>query len=344
MKNPNGYGTVVRLKGNRRRPYAVRKTVGWDGDNRIIKAIGYYATREEAMLALAAYNKSPYDVGARKITMAELYGRWLKRMGASGHLADGTMRSLRSAYGKCASLHGMVYAEIRAHMMQGCIDGQTAAGAGNKIRGLFIHLDKFAAELDVIDRRYADLTRVAAVERKSDKAIFSGAEVARLWGNASEPWVDTVLILLYSGWRISELLGLRRDDVDIGAGIMRGGVKTKAGKGRIVPIHSAILPLVRARHDACVDYFIERDGRPISYGTYSQQFRAVMGRLEMRHTIHETRHTFRSSLDAANANIACVNRIMGHVCGDIGLQVYTHKTIGDLRATIELIKGERADK
>jgi len=30
MKNPNGFGTVVKLKGNRRNPYIVKKTKGWD--------------------------------------------------------------------------------------------------------------------------------------------------------------------------------------------------------------------------------------------------------------------------------------------------------------------------
>jgi hypothetical protein len=30
MKLPNGYGSVVKLKGERRRPYAVRKTAGFN--------------------------------------------------------------------------------------------------------------------------------------------------------------------------------------------------------------------------------------------------------------------------------------------------------------------------
>ena len=30
MKNPNGYGSVVKLSGNRRNPFAARKTKGWN--------------------------------------------------------------------------------------------------------------------------------------------------------------------------------------------------------------------------------------------------------------------------------------------------------------------------
>ena len=70
MKNPNGYGTVVRLSGNRRRPFAVRKTKGWnDKGHPIYLTIGYYATRTEGMIALAEYNKSPYDVEVKNITL-----------------------------------------------------------------------------------------------------------------------------------------------------------------------------------------------------------------------------------------------------------------------------------
>ena len=60
MKNPNGYGTVAKLSGNRRRPYMVRKTNGFDKNGKqTYIIIGYYATREEGMIALAEYNKNP---------------------------------------------------------------------------------------------------------------------------------------------------------------------------------------------------------------------------------------------------------------------------------------------
>jgi integrase len=244
----------------------------------------------------------------------------------------------------------MDYAEIRAHMIQGCIDSQTAAGGGHKIRNLFVNLDKFAMELDVIEKRYSDLTRVATAERKREKTIFSDIEVARLWNNINTPWVDTILILLYSGWRISEFLSLTKENVHIDptgktVNTMRGGQKTRAGKDRIVPIHSAILPLVQVRHDSAKNHLIEmRPGKMISIRHYRRHWDNIMGIIDARHSPHETRHTFRSWLDAANAPLSCANRIMGHVCGDIGLQVYTHKTIEDLRAAIELIKSEHAYK
>jgi hypothetical protein len=54
MKLPNGFGTVYKMQGNRRRPYVVKKTI--QGKQ---KAIGYFETFEDAMACLVAYNRDP---------------------------------------------------------------------------------------------------------------------------------------------------------------------------------------------------------------------------------------------------------------------------------------------
>ena len=74
IKNPNGYGTVAKLSGNRRKPFVIRKTIGWnDKGHPIYDTIGYSATREEGLMILAEYNRNPYDIDAAKITMKERY-------------------------------------------------------------------------------------------------------------------------------------------------------------------------------------------------------------------------------------------------------------------------------
>ncbi len=59
MKNPNGYGSVVHLKGERRNPFVVRKVKGWNEKKQpLYDVIGYFPTREAGMIALAQYNVS----------------------------------------------------------------------------------------------------------------------------------------------------------------------------------------------------------------------------------------------------------------------------------------------
>ena len=82
MKLPNKYGSVYKLSGKRRKPWAARKTVGWKQvpekkkSYPIYQFIGFYATRTEALQALANYNEDPYDLHLAVITFAEVFDRW----------------------------------------------------------------------------------------------------------------------------------------------------------------------------------------------------------------------------------------------------------------------------
>ena len=63
MKLPNGYGSIIKLSGNRRKPYQVRITKGFtDEGKQIYMYLGYFAKRDEALIALSEYNSSPYDI------------------------------------------------------------------------------------------------------------------------------------------------------------------------------------------------------------------------------------------------------------------------------------------
>jgi hypothetical protein len=56
MKNPNGYGTVYKMHGKRRRPYVVKifVTIDKESGRNKYKTIGYFANRADAMRALAS--------------------------------------------------------------------------------------------------------------------------------------------------------------------------------------------------------------------------------------------------------------------------------------------------
>lgn len=337
MKNPNGYGSVVKLSGNRRNPFCVRKTIGWNEKGHpIYDVIGYYPTRKDGMLALAEYNKNPYDIDASKITMQELYQRWLEK--DTGKLSKSTVSSLKSAFKHCTTLHKMKYRDIKKAMMQDCIDN---CGKGYStqwaIKNLFNHLDRYALELDIIEKGYASLTTAEAIP-PTKKLPFTDAEVEQLWKSQNEEWVDSVLFFLYTGFRISEMLQLKTANVDLEAGTMQGGVKTAAGKNRIVPIHSKILSLVKSRVAEGNEYLFSSNGKKLSTSQYYIFWNKIMEINQMNHTPHECRHTFRSRLDSAGANKVCIDRIMGHSSGNTGEKIYTHKTLEELKEAIELIK------
>lgn len=337
MKNPNGYGSVVRLSGNRRNPYCVRKTKGWnDKGQPVYLVVGYYSSREAGMIALAEYNRNPYDVDAAKITFAELYDKWKEKK--LPKLSKSLQSSLKNAYNHTKQIQNMKYRDLRSFHMQDCIDscgcGYSTQGA---MKNLFGHLDRFAMELDVIQKMYSGLVTAEPIPETS-KVPFTDDEVTKLWAVQNQPFVDTVLILLYSGWRITEFVTLKSADVDLQAGTMKGGIKTKSGKGRIVPIHSKVQAFVQSWMNRGTEYLItDEKGRPFTASTYRAQFNAVMDSLGLDHCPHECRHTLRSRLDSAGANKKCIDMILGHKSKDVGERVYTHKTIEELKAALELI-------
>ena len=338
MRNPNKYGSVVKLSGNRRRPFMVRSGVyGYDDRGYpLFDIIGYTSTREEGNIMLAEYNRDPWDVDKAKITLQGLFDLWKEKKAPK--LGDSNRASLFSAFKHCSKLVNIPYKKIRSYQMQDAIDG---CGRGYStqasIKNLWGHLDRFALELDIITRCYSDLlTSDPIPETTRDR--FSDEDIKTIWMHADEPWVDTLLIFIYSGWRITELLTLKKADVDLNAGTMFGGVKTKAGKQRVVPIHSLIRPYIEQRMTEPGEYLISYNGKKCSESKYREIWKGIMESFGIQKTPHECRHTLESLLDSAKANRKCIDLIMGHKSKDVGNRVYNHKTLDELKTAIEVIK------
>lgn len=336
MKHPNGYGSVVKLSGKRRRPYCARKTKELDERGYpVYFVIGYYATREEGLMALAEYNRNPYDVDLAKITMKELYDRWSAR--DFPKMSESSVGSHKAAMKHCEPLHTMPYKTIKAYQMQQIIDecgfGYSTQGS---IKNLFGKLDLYAMELDIITKKNSDLIHAAPIPPTSKKP-FSKEEIELVWKHHEEEMVDTILILIYSGFRINELLNIQTENVNLNERWFKGGLKTRAGKDRVVPIHSLIFDFVKKRVEEGNKYLISVDGKKVNQTQYYTFWKAFMEAHKMNHTPHECRHTFRSLLDSAGANKKCIDMMMGHTSKEVGERVYTHKTLQELAEALALV-------
>lgn len=340
MRNKNGYGSVVKLSGKRRKPYWVRKTNGFNEKGHpIYLTIAYVETREEGNLLLAQFNHDPWNVDARKLTLAELFDLWKEKK--MPKLGKASQRTLKAAYNHCTKYANTPYKELKSFHMQETIDecGKSYSTQG-AIKTLWYHLDRFALEIDVINKCYSELLKAESVPETS-KTRFTDEEIKRLWQyyrTGKEEWSDVPLILIYSGFRIKELLLMKVSDINLEEGTFKGGIKTKAGKNRIVPIHSLIRPLVEDRINQGNEYLIAtRKEGAMTYNTINKKWKYMMGELNMDKTPHECRHTFESLLDSAGANRKCIDLMMGHASKDVGNRIYNHKTIQELKDNIELV-------
>ena len=243
---------------------------------------------------------------------------------------------MKSCYKYCDSLKAMLYTDIKAYHMQHCIDScGKGYGTQASIKNLFTHLDRYAYENDIIQKQYSSLLTTAPLP-ETNRKVFTDEEIRLLWNNINLPWVDSIIFLLYTGFRISEMLNIKL--VDIEDGVIKGGVKTAAGKNRLVPIHSKIEHIVSNRINQSKNgYLFEYKNKKISSGIYRRHWSKLMKQLDMRHIPHECRHTLRTRLDRVGANKVCIDRILGHKSQGTGERVYTHKTIEELKSAIELI-------
>lgn len=162
--------------------------------------------------------------------------------------------------------------------------------------------------------------------------------ITSVWDIECQEWCDSVLFLLYTGSRIGEMLTIEKANVDLEQMTVKGGIKTKAGKDRIVPIHPRIQKFVKHRMTETGKYLFSYNGKKLSTSQYYIFWNRVMDELKIHHTPHECRHTFRSRLDSAGANKVCIDLMMGHKSKEVGERVYTHKTIEELKEAINLLK------
>lgn len=131
MKNPNGYGSVIKLSGNRRNPFAVRITAGFDEyGKQLYRYVNYHSARSAALIALAEFNKNPYnlDLDSSKLTFKDVYEKWSseKYIVKDEQHPYGTSRSniigYKAAWRICKKIEDMKFIDVKLSHMQMIVD------------------------------------------------------------------------------------------------------------------------------------------------------------------------------------------------------------------------------
>lgn len=350
MRNPNGYGAIVKLAGKRRKPFAVRITAAYELDlnekraTQKYKYLGYYAKRADAIRALAEYNAGPYDVDVRAMTLQDVYDRWSAEHFL--HISPGTATNYAGAYKSLEPIKNKPMRDLRlVHIQRALDESGKRRSSQAMIRQLLHQLFAWAIKNDICEKNYASFLSLenAAPSQKTERRVFSDAEIDALWACLDlHPYVDTILILIYTGLRVGELLGLRVSDVanDLSSLSVERS-KTAAGVRR-VPIAQKIRPLIAARlaAGAAAGMLITTpEGRPCDYQRYtSALWRTALNTVALGdHRPHDTRHTCISRLAAAGVAPEIIRALVGHKGKSVTETVYTHFDLATLAAAIDKI-------
>lgn len=324
MRLPNKYGSVRKLSGARRKPYAVVLTTGYkDNGTQIRKYLSYHATKKEALAALAAYHESPFDLGKKDVTFAEVYENWLATR------PEGTDKKVRSLFAHCTDLHKMVFRDLRRRHLQATIDkADVGLASKHAIKGLISKMYRYAIDQELATTNFAALVELKTRGKSDMHKPFTDAELAELWEHKAEYAAQVALILCYTGMRPGELLQLDPANIDYDKRIMRGGIKTEAGRNRVIPIAQKLVPILKA---------FDFSRLPNMTSTLARTLRNSHIEPLTKHKLHDGRHTCATLLDNADINLNVRQLILGHSTGTITDTVYTHKTIDQLIAAIDKI-------
>lgn len=373
---PSGFGTIRYLGSDRRNCYAVHPPATIDALGHVQRppAICYTDDWIKGFTVLTAYKAGTYKPGmereleiaetsdadvlvqriiadystikgveekhpeVKELTFAEVYEkfyRWKYEENKTKELSLSSKRAMTSAFNNCKELHGYPFASLKHEDLQKVVDNCSLGYSSIRFMvSLFKQMYKYAIMYELCTENKAKYVIVNRLDDNVSGRPFSDQELNLLWKNKDNEDVQMILIMCYSGFRISAYKDM---EVNLEKQYFKGGVKTSAGKDRIVPIHSSIFSFVK--------YRIKKYGTllPVTTNCYrTKHFTPVLKSFDMvgdpPHTPHDCRHTFSALCEKYGVRESDRKRMMGHSFGnDITNSVYGHRSLDDLRTEIEKI-------
>lgn len=365
-KLPNGFGSIKKLSGNRTNPYAVHPPTTefapngspktppalcyvpdwytgfytlqlWHSgkfDPKVVEELKVDDTEIEYDIVskiIAAYNNSTRSAMKEK-TFSEVYEDFYKNKYERENVkkySQQTKDSTRAAYKNCASIHDKTFRLLTAGELQNVVDNCPLKHASKElIVGLFHQIYAYAFANNLCDRDYSSTVTVNIPEDDEKGVPFTSSEIDVFWAKKdTDKMLECILIMIYSGFRISEYKGL---EINKEMGYFKGGLKTDSGKNRIVPIHHLIYDMI----DPGLIIFNN------SPSAIRAKFSQALGRIGITgHTPHDCRHTFVWLCDHYKVDSLCTKLMVGHsLVGNVTESVYGHRTFKELQSEVEKIK------
>lgn len=370
---PNAFGSIRYIGKGRTNPYAVHPPVtevNEAGDYVRPKALCYVDDWYVGFAVLNAYHAGTYKQGDELLfktyrscsgtdldafcariladhtaqayvskeskgeTFKEVYEKfieWKYGEAAQRKLSPQAKSSNQAAFKHFESIHNKIFRELQHDDFQQCIlNCQRKSATKENMVILIKQMTKYAILYNMaeVDRS----TALYSPECDDESGVpFTDDEIRILKKHKDDPIVEFILIMCLSGYRIAAYADI---EINTDKWYFSGGVKTAAGKDRIVPIHPYIQPLVERRMNR-IGCMLD-----VTQGTFRKRMYEKLTEIGIKkHTPHDCRHTFSMLLERAKVNDNDRKRLLGHSFGaDITNKIYGHRTIEELRTEIEKIK------
>lgn len=316
----------------------------------IRKTKGGFKTKAEALAycsTLAGKKEEP------KVTLQQLYDAW--EPWYSPRIASGTMAGYKSAYAYFSSLSDRNITEITAADLQGCMDacdkGKRTHQNMKVVAGL---LWKYAKDKHYVAQVESENLYTGKGRSKKREALTE--KEVELFRNAigKERYADYIYALCYLGYRPGEFLEIRKGQVfkEGKTYFIREGIKTEAGRDRIIPVHKNIESIIKDRlkvegTDLLFPmYVFDRKGAFCGFkqmtDSYFREFvfKRISGRIGVTEgkVPYSARHTFSNKLKAATGDDIDKAALMGHSDYTFTQTHYQTTNTDELKAVVNSMK------
>ena len=191
------------------------------------------------------------------------------------------------------------------------------------------------------------LKRPKSIEKQVDCfTVLEQKKIENAVLNSKKGKMFGIVLCLYTGLRIGELLALTWSDIDFDKGLLVVSKTCHDGKingahsriidtpktahsRRIIPLPKQILPLLKnlKKRSTC-EYIIADGNKPVFVRSYQRTFELLLNKLKIPHKgFHSLRHTFATRALECGMDVKTLSELLGHKNATITLNRYAHSML-----------------
>lgn len=312
---PNGYGSVKKLPGKRRKPYQALKTKEWimvDGKAKQIQvSLGTFATRADALDALAAYNKEPTRFDSNSFTFSDLYKEYTKTLIAR---SESTKEQKQCFFNKCELLHNRLVADITSEELQRIVSDKKSRNTQQMYISFFRDMWRYGMAEGILNKNPAEYLLKTGERKEVEINPFTYSEYLLM--------PEEYDLFFYTGLRADEMLRLRKENIiENGTVIAVPGTKTD-NAFRYVPVSHKIAPIVEEKVNKV--WTLHNN-----YNSLNHEVKALSG-----HTTHDMRKSFATALDRSGVPEIVIKKLLGHSISDVTHAHYIKRDFSELKEAV----------